>query len=1514
MSRTVPVRLGSYSADVIAPDSWSDNAVGIAASKYMIPGKEYGVAELLSRVSAAIVDGAVTYGQVQDGNDSDDLRERVYLALRKQRYAWNTPVWMNIGVPGRSQQAWACTEASTRMLTANGLCTIKSLTSPTDIYTTGGWSPGFSWRTGIKNVVRVLLSNGMEIVTTPDHRFVVGDELREAYELEGMKLTPMLGAGDWESGDDRGLLETDLVRLGFMQGDGTYPTPNSILICIGEKDGDVAPLFADGVIRSKRGRFFGVYHPLVEQAQRLGMLPAPLPFREMPEGVYTLTPKGMSAWLRGLFSANGTIDSQSTIMLKGTNLALAKGVQRCLLALGMSATLRTRPKQEIEWKNGTFTSRESYEVRIVDRASREVFSRCIGFQQEYKSARLAAHLAKEVPATYPRTRHLPTVVSVDPIGETEVYDFNVQDPSHVAWANGFAIHNCLILDVQDDMESIKAGWAVEATTFQGGSGSGVNVSRIRANGEPLRGGGKGSGPISLWIRPTDAIAGVVKSGGRTRRAAKMIIMDVDHPEILDFVETKAKAERIARTLLQQGYDVTLNGEDSAAVPYQNANHSVRVTDAFMRAVRDGRPWNTTYRTTGEVAATLDSRTLWKAIARAAWECGDPGIQFHDTTNAMNSCLGDGEIVASNPCVTGDTLVATIEGPIPIRDLVGKVIEVVGLNGELYSVTDVFPTSTKQVYLLRTKSGFQIKVTVDHRIWTINRGDVPAQELTKEDVLSLGAVRLGRGELAPAVARYVGLMLGDGCISGSAQLTMAHSERNILEAVLPTVNAFTRQTHPNGVNVTVRDTSCALVTGADSVLKMLRTYAVLDAGSDGKKLTQQGMALNRESMAALLQGLFTADGTVANIGKKSQYVSLDSTSPELLEQVQILLLGFGIKARLYRNRRLAGTTSARLPDGKGGRKDYPVKQMHSLRIARAGRVLFEKEIGFMSESPKAGLLARLNQMVGGYADPLIDRFHSLTPLREEDVYDLTEPVTSHFVANGLVVHNCSEYLWLNNTVCNLASIRLTSYLGGMPGARTFDTKSLIADVEDLVVTMDALVDISSYPTEEIGDTSKRYRTLGIGFTDLGALLMSLGLAYDSDEGRNLASAISSLIQAAAVRKSQELAMRLGAYPAWEANKEHQERVLEKHDFFNYELQYSGDLELTNRVWDAASDEWKEIQSDAPMRNAQLTVIAPTGTISFLMDCETTGIEPVLAIEATKDLVGGGSLDVGVSRCVQEGVAEIRLTFPDLEGLSDEEIIKRFPTVFQTALGDNPVSPEGHVRMMAAVQPFISGGISKTVNLPATATVEDVENIYLLAWRTGCKAIAIFRDGCKAFQPVNVPKSEQAMREERYVRQERRKPPSTREGLTHKFQIQDQEYYLTVNRYPDGTPCEIFVKGSQYGSGQAGWVDAFSIAVSYVAQGGSLEDLLDKLAHMQFSPAGFVAGEGPIHIASSPVDYLARWIQQVALGSPTETKAEPRVVQPIPTYSEASCGACGAFALRRAGSCMVCGSCGETSGCS
>jgi ribonucleoside-diphosphate reductase alpha chain len=760
---------------------------------------------------------------------------------------------------------------------------------------------------------------------------------------------------------------------------------------------------------------------------------------------------------------------------------------------------------------------------------------------------------------------------------------------------------CFILAVDDHMSSILNWYVEEGTIFKGGSGSGINLSRLRSSKEGLAGGGTASGPVS-FMRGADASAGTIKSGGKTRRAAKMVILDVDHPDVRDFIWCKATEERKARALQDAGFDMDLDGKDSYSIQYQNANNSVRVTDEFMQAVLEDRDWKLKAVTTGEALETTRARDLMRDVALAAWECADPGMQYDTTINEWHTCPASGRINASNPC--------------------------------------------------------------------------------------------------------------------------------------------------------------------------------------------------------------------------------------------------------------------------------------------------------------------------------------------------------------------SEYMHLDNSACNLASLNLMTFLDA---EGNFDVVSFKHAVQVMFTAQEILVGESDYPTDRIGENARAFRQLGLGYANLGALLMARGLPYDSDQGRAWAGAITAIMTGWAYRTSAQIAQVTGPFAGYAPNADAMLRVMRKHraaaDEIDPELVPEGLLSAAKQSWDEAI----ALGQVHGYRNAQASVLAPTGTIGLMMDCDTTGIEPELALVKTKKLVGGGTMQF-VNQTVPRALEKL-----GYDGAQQEDIVafiaehnsvldaphlrtEHYP-VFHTAMGTQPIHYMGHVRMMAAAQPFISGAISKTVNMPEEVTVEEVEELFMESWRLGLKAVAIYRDNCKVAQPLSADKKKTAEPDAEPAAlawSAKKRLPQSRPALTTSFRVGDAEGYVTAGSYPDNGLGEIFLKVSKQGSTLSGIMDAFSIAVSVGLQYGvPLEDYASKFINMKFEPSG-MTNDPDIRFASSIVDYVFRrlaldhlsWeerealgirsiqertteaeekVAQLELGSGTEPAASPapRVEttdRPAPRMLDAPlCYQCGST-MQPAGSCYVCGTCGSTSGCS
>ena len=526
-----------------------------------------------------------------------------------------------------------------------------------------------------------------------------------------------------------------------------------------------------------------------------------------------------------------------------------------------------------------------------------------------------------------------------------------------------------------------------------------------------------------------------------------------------------------------------------------------------------------------------------------------------------------------------------------------------------------------------------------------------------------------------------------------------------------------------------------------------------------------------------------------------------------------------------------------------------------------------ESAFCPRASRRGNWRNSIGQVETYREDLTDRVASLTPCGIEDVFDLTEPKGHHFVANGLVVHNCSEYMFLDDSACNLASINLMKF---RRDDGTFDVERFVAACRLVFIAQEILVDHGSYPTKRIAANSHRFRPIGLGYSNLGSLIMTAGLPYDSDEARGLCGAITALLHGAAYHTSTELAGVVGPFDEYEENRDAMLHVMEMHWEKVDEIKAA-----PKYLQDAARDLWDKVLTHGRrhgFRNAQATVLAPTGTISFMMDCDTTGIEPDIALVKYKQLAGGGTLKI-VNQTVPLALRTLGYDEPQclaivahidrhdtIEGAPDlkPEHLPVFDCAFPPRNGHRSIPWRAHIQMMAAAQPFVSGAISKTVNMPKESTPEDVADAYMEGWRLGLKALAIYRDGSKEIQPLSTQAKADRAAEKLLAAPRRERLPDTRQSITHKFSISGHEGYITVGLYPDGRPGELFITMAKEGSTIGGLMDCFGTAVSMSLQYGvPLEVYVNKFSHTRFEPMGFTKNQD-IKIAKSIVDYIFRWL--------------------------------------------------------
>ena len=1206
----------------------------------------------------------------------------------------------------------------------------------------------------------------------------------------------------------------------------------------------------------------------------------------------------------------------------------------------------------------------------------------------------------------------------------QVFSFNSPVWFNVGTASPQQVSACFILSVEDSVDSIMDWYKEEGLIFKGGSGSGINLSRIRSSKELLSSGGTASGPVS-FMRGADASAGTIKSGGATRRAAKMVILDVDHPDIEEFIDTKAREEDKIRALRDAGFDMDLGGQDIVSVQYQNANNSVRVTDEFMRAVEDGKSFDLLGRLDGSVVKTVDAKALFRRMAQAAWGCADPGIQYDDTINDWHTCSETGRITASNPCFTADTLVHTDKGLIRFDRMIARAQQGESFGVYTHDATNpdtpahrmelttpeaFMVTGVNEILRLEFSNGMVLRCTPSHRIWTTNRGYVEAKELSGRDrVLALDlptpaiaasrefgllpGTKVTAGQVIPTnrqretrlpekwsdeFAHLLGWLVGDGSLRRGVKGVRGNNDnatwvynaadeeaflaghQKVLAEITGIMAKPSRQ--PNG--------TVQLRTGRTALVEFLSGLGVKAGKAVDKRVPSAILEAPVEIQASFLRGLYDADGCAAHItGNETRYVGLGSVSIELLRDVQRMLSTFGVGSRIYKTRK-AGDTTFRYTTVKGVQRAYSGGQLYDLRISGSNIPRFAASIGF-SHPAKAQRLSSWLSKHAFYETDQTVRLVSGEFDGFETTYNLSEPRNHSYVANGVVVRNCSEYLSLDDTSCNLASLNLLKFLRE---DASFDVEQFSKSVELVITAMEISISFADFPTKKITENTRAYRQLGIGYANLGALLMASGLPYDSAAGRAVAASITALMTGVAYRRSAELAGVVGPYEGYARNALPHQRVMRKHAEAARAL-------ASGPVADAAVAEWElgiELGEHQGWRNAQASVIAPTGTIGFMLDCDTTGIEPDLGLVKFKKLVGGGSMQI-VNQTVPRALKTLGYQQEQIEAISEHiaahgHVVdapglkpEHYP-VFDCAMGERAISPMGHVLMMAAAQPFVSGAISKTVNMPESATVGEVEKMYFDGWQLGLKALAIYRDNCKVGQPLSVAKKETATAVapvpapvvEKVIeyRPVRKRLPKKRPSQTVSFAVGDAEGYLTASSYPDDGLGEVFLKLGKQGSTLAGVMDAFSIAVSVALQYGvPLRTYVEKFMNMKFEPAG-MTDDPDIRIANSVMDYIFRRLaldflpyeQRAELGVFTageraaRLEAEENGVEYVPSAPPAVvvvpqqvsvervgsstealealtgkasdaplCYTCGTK-MRPAGSCYVCEGCGSTSGCS
>jgi ribonucleoside-diphosphate reductase alpha chain len=916
---------------------------------------------------------------------------------------------------------------------------------------------------------------------------------------------------------------------------------------------------------------------------------------------------------------------------------------------------------------------------------------------------------------------------------------------------------------------------------------------------------------------------------------------------------------------------------------------------------------------------------------------------------------------------------------------------------LSSPTHYAITGVNDVYRVVFDNGVEIRATKNHRFWTVNRGYVAVEELRPSDRILLADAPIPATaalktlpvssdwkayrqvgdrfaemefptEWSPEFAELLGHLVGDGSVGEFMDCWIYGTEADARELLPKHRDLLKTYVGETCVNETLQANGTRqLRVSRAPFRRFLKALGIERKQSHEKRVPASLFQAPPEAQVGFLQGLFGADGCVVNQeAKGTRYAGLGSRSYALLQDVQEMLLLFGIQSTIYIND--SATSSFFYKTVKGEERSYFGRPFsYDLRITGPSLERFARTVGYSLSRKNE----KLEQVVEEHAFYREDPTASIVDVIYEGpevTYNLTEPLHHSYVVEGVVVANCSEFVFLDDTACNLSSINLMKFFNMDDGS--FNVENFRHACDIMITAQEMLVDNAHYPTQAIAENSRKLRPLGLGYANLGALLMASGLPYDSDEGRAYAASVTSLMTGEAYLQSSKVAAEVGPFSEYPRNREPFLEVIGMHRDAAYQVPnhnqaMSPELARAHKaVWDTALESGKQ----SGYKNGQVTVLAPTGTIGFMMDCDTTGVEPDLALVKYKKLVGGGTIKI-VNQTVPLALRRLGYTEPQINAIVDfvdekgtiegapefkDEHLPVFDCAFRALNGSRSIHYMGHVKMMGAVQPFLSGAISKTVNMPPDASPDEIAGVYMEGWKQGLKAIAIYRDGCKRTQPLNTAASRsdtkhpEARGSFEYIGKAvppapapyRRKLPDERRSITHKFSGSGHEGYVTVGLYEDGKPGEIFIVMSKEGSTISGLMDSFATAISLTLQYGvPLEALVDKFTHMRFEPSGFTKNP-EIPMAKSLVDYIFKWLgskfmtaeEKQAIGivsrDSSSTGPIPVTQQEVVSRSAISeehklafenqadapaCHECGSIMVR-SGSCYRCTNCGATSGCS
>jgi ribonucleoside-diphosphate reductase alpha chain len=1024
---------------------------------------------------------------------------------------------------------------------------------------------------------------------------------------------------------------------------------------------------------------------------------------------------------------------------------------------------------------------------------------------------------------------------------------------------------CFVLPVDDCLSNGHSGiydtLRAMALVHQSGGGTGFSFSRLRPHNDVVRSTmGVASGPVS-FMKLYDASTDVVKQGG-TRRGANMGILRVDHPDILEFIRCKDDLTQIT-----------------------NFNISVAVTDAFMRAVEEGTSYDLIHPRTGAVVGRLAAREVFRTIVHGAWKTGEPGVYFIDRANHFNPVPHLGSYEATNPCVTGDTVVYTDQGLVPIASLAAaREARPVTLDsrfsaGAFGPAGSPFATGVKPVFRLSTHEGYEIRLTGDHRVMT-SRGWVEAQRLTPGDVVHLLNRKGGFGTVGSAAeGRVIGWLVADGHVTGEsghgAVLGFWGDDQALAPGLARDVNAVlgqdpaTAQYPVNVVEVPERN----LATVSSTRLRdMLAQRFGLTAETKTARVPAALLRGSEAMQRGFLQALFTADGHVAGTAERGVSVRLTSVSLPLLKDVQRLLLNFGIVSRIYEERHPARTVAF------SGRS-YACQADHDLVIGRDNVLRFAEEIGFLGATKQNRLIAALATYTGRgpYRETFTARVTAVEPAGAEVVYDLTEPVTHSFVANGFVVHNCGEQPLLPYDVCNLGSVNL----GLFARDGDVDWERLRTVVHLCTHFLDNVIDANKYPLPEIDELAQRIRRVGLGVMGWADLLVRLGIAYDSEEGVALGRKVMEFVDEEAKATSEKLAEQRGVFPEWERS-----------------------------IWgpDATCARGLQGERVRPMRklrNCNLTTVAPTGTISIIAGC-SSGIEPLFAVAFMRNQAGVLMPDVNedfVALAKQEGwyTEALMQQIAAVGHIHFDQVPATWQRVFVTA---HDVTPEWHIQMQAAFQEFTDSAISKTCNFANDATEDYVEKIYRYAYKLGCKGVTVYRDGAREMQVLSTGSTAKKVQAqaatagsaasapgadalaealgrlaeleaelgrtraqlhdaeaENLQRRAKRSRPDLLKGATRRIETPLGTMYVNITEDDKGQPFEVFISLGKAGGALMADVEAIGRLISLALRSGI--PMREVYRQLRGISSDRVVGLGPNKVLSVPDAIgiaIEKWMQE------------------------------------------------------